>query len=793
MMQKRFILNIILIFSFLNIGSAQLKNQNIQAEKVHLSTDKPYYVVGEDLYLSAFLVNYETYKLSTNSEVLHLALLNSKNDELIKQSIILKNGRGAGQFYLDRNLPTGVYSIIAYTNWMLNAIGQSYSLKKIWIFNPDKDSPSLDVVDRVSVDFFPEGGEIVNNHMNRIGFIVKDKEIEYDGVVINSAADTVALVPKTSLGYGNFTFFPTDTSSYKLLLKNNDLVESYPLPEGNSDKLSVRLLNVDTDTLNLLINLGSKYSGKILNVLVQNKGQIVLGAQQPVYGSRVKFVFPRSSLQTGLNQLVVYDDRDKILVERLFYISPKNNDLCDFEIKKTQYFANEDINVPISFKCSDKNTFLNASVSIKNLKYYPIANVDRIDFWLEIFSEINYYPTSNEILRKLQDPTFMDLFLITQKINTFNIGDILAGKQTYLKYAAQKTNSIVLSGKVLNSTTNQPYALDTLFCTILSNNPKLYAVQTDQNGNFAMNVEPFYGESILLLKLKGVDENKNEVEYQLDQYKPKLSNSNNHHIPKPTAEQLSELYTFVKEDRMIQRFYYPNELKQKINASELEAYGFFNKYNFSRDFTEYQVMKNFNELVKELIPVATTKKENGQDKVFLKKYDKTDYNKIDDTFNDPMKGSPLIIIDGLPITDQNRLFQLKPRNIKRIQTVNTEVFINFLYFDGILEVETIEDNYYNDHNSNHGVYKVEGFTKELSSIENDGLMQSEDSKSLGKVPDFRSLMYWNPSLKLKAGEIKNLKFTSSDDIGDFLLEIQGIDNHGKIYYYQKIISFGKKN
>ena len=54
-----------------------------------------------------------------------------------------------------------------------------------------------------------------------------------------------------------------------------------------------------------------------------------------------------------------------------------------------------------------------------------------------------------------------------------------------------------------------------------------------------------------------------------------------------------------------------------------------------------------------------------------------------------------------------------------------------------------------------------------------------------RLPDFRHLLYWNPTISIKGNETKQISFFTSDLKGNFLISIQGISNKG-IPVYQQI-------
>src|SRR5258708_23452770 len=61
---------------------------NHPAEKAYLQFDKPYYAAGDTIYFKAYVTKGERHKLSQLSGVLHVDLLNTKNN--IDQSIKLQ-------------------------------------------------------------------------------------------------------------------------------------------------------------------------------------------------------------------------------------------------------------------------------------------------------------------------------------------------------------------------------------------------------------------------------------------------------------------------------------------------------------------------------------------------------------------------------------------------------------------------------------------------------------------------------------------------------------------------------
>jgi hypothetical protein len=48
-----------------------------------------------------------------------------------------------------------------------------------------------------------------------------------------------------------------------------------------------------------------------------------------------------------------------------------------------------------------------------------------------------------------------------------------------------------------------------------------------------------------------------------------------------------------------------------------------------------------------------------------------------------------------------------------------------------------------------------------------------------RIPDFRNTLYWNPSAKTSAGKGKSIGFWTSDGIGKYEVNLQGVNQKGE--------------
>jgi len=150
-------------------------------------------------------------------------------------------------------------------------------------------------------------------------------------------------------------------------------------------------------------------------------------------------------------------------------------------------------------------------------------------------------------------------------------------------------------------------------------------------------------------------------------------------------------------------------------------------------------------------------------------------NYVDHTF---FEKGPLVLIDGVPIFDMNKLIAYNPLKVKKAEVVLKKYYINSLVADGILSYSTYKGD-------------LDGFQFDPGTVElsYDGLqLQREfyspqyptsEQKQI-RVPDYRNVLYWAPQITTKQG--RQVSFYTSDVKGKYIAVIQGIGIDGKPGY-----------
>jgi uncharacterized protein YfaS (alpha-2-macroglobulin family) len=95
-------------------------NQALPAEKIFLHLDRPNYMQGDTIWFKAYSWVGSGQVPDTLSRVLYVDLVGQDGKTGLKRKLLIENGTSRGDFILDTIMPSGVYTLRAYTRWMQN-------------------------------------------------------------------------------------------------------------------------------------------------------------------------------------------------------------------------------------------------------------------------------------------------------------------------------------------------------------------------------------------------------------------------------------------------------------------------------------------------------------------------------------------------------------------------------------------------------------------------------------------------------------------------------------------------
>jgi len=336
-------------------------------EKLHLHTDRDYYVPGEKIWFKAYVADAHTHTPLDSSRYVYAELISPADTVVSRVMIRPENGMYYGHIFLSEIIPEGNYTLRAYTRYMEN-LGDDYFFKKnIRIGNLSSSQFSVSSSQRKNVgnkvagtsvtltqndydvSFFPEGRNLVEGVWNKVAFKALNRDgtpAVITGKIIDETNAEITSVQTLHAGMGVFAYVPESGKRYFLKCRNgNGLEKQFDLPK--SDPRACALTVVQN---NNRISVGVRKSPQSSNsqnnplyLLAQCRGEALYFSE---WNNKNEYVsFSAEGFPSGIIQFILFDARMNPLSERLVFSKNFANDIenLEFQTDKVSYGKREKV------------------------------------------------------------------------------------------------------------------------------------------------------------------------------------------------------------------------------------------------------------------------------------------------------------------------------------------------------------------------------------------------------------------------------------------------------------------
>ena len=492
------------------------KNIEIPFEKVYLHLDRPYYSSGEDIWIKAYLVDALTNKLSDNSNNLYVDLV-SPDSKIIKQIILrIDMGTGAGDMHLKDSLASGNYQIRAYTSWMRN-FAETFFLKKVIVIEnqigvtflnqPHQDESN----EKVDLQFFPEGGSLVENVNTVLGFKAINSSgygCNINGFVVSSQGDTAASFTSTHFGMGSFVFISKPELKYFAVgSAGNKISFKVELPTAVKTGYSLNVSNVNKDFFQVNIRTNQATLDHFPNhkmvVIGKSHNLLCTTANVKISGTDNSVVLSKKEFPEGIALVTLMDTTGKLYSERAYYIYSKEKYQINVVPDKKEYTTRQKVTLQISVKDTSNNP-VSANLSVS------VAEGKQVKGFEKKQNIISYLLLESEIRGHIEQPSYyfdtlnkdrynaLDNLLLTQGWRNFVWNYI---PDTSIKFDYPIEKGTTLSGTLRRKWGNKPIAGAKITMALLRNdNPSYKFTQTDSKGKYYLEGLNFTGPQVISLR-----------------------------------------------------------------------------------------------------------------------------------------------------------------------------------------------------------------------------------------------------------------------------------------------------
>lgn len=478
-------------------------------EKAYLHFDRDNYLAGETAWFKAYL--YSDYQPDTISSVLYVELLNESSVLISRKVLPVLLGCTNGQIELPDSLITGTYFIRAYSPTMLNN-GIDFIYKKdIFIFGKKDKQAVANKQDEKSIqlEFFPEGGNLVEGLMNTIAFKATDEKgipVAVRGTISNNKNEKITSFSSYHDGMGMFELIPQAGLNYFASFEADVTAKKYSLPDITANGVTLTMIPHPQGIFFEIRQRVTDPSMRAAYMIGQMQHHVVFRQELASGKNEIQGVVNTEKLNSGILQITVFNKEGIPLAERLCFVNNK------------EYIQKADLRTDtLSFLEKGRNHFKivmkdtvqgNLSVSITDADY-SLATYRRetifSNFLLtsDLRGDINnpaWYFSSDEDSVK----TALDLVMMTNGWRRFRWNELAQKVKNPLNYS--DPSYITITGKVTMQGSNRPFAEKPMVAIIsaegMSRNFQM--INTDKNGFFKLDSLVFFGNGrIFILDIRG--------------------------------------------------------------------------------------------------------------------------------------------------------------------------------------------------------------------------------------------------------------------------------------------------
>ncbi|GAA4374605.1 hypothetical protein [Hymenobacter koreensis] len=740
-------------------------------EKLFMHIDRSQYVSGDQLWFKLYAAIGTRHKPIPLSKVAYVELLDGKQTPVLQAKIELRNAMGYGSLQLPATLPSGKYTLRAYTNWMKNFGPEYYYHSSVAVVNTFAATLPAAPADSAAVDvqFFPEGGNLVRGLPATVAFKITGKDgrgLPAEGTLLDAQGQVVARFKTLRFGMGRFTFTPTTVGNgYTAVVKlpnQETLTRRAPAVYEHGYVLSADQPNPSELRLTIAANTSDATNEEVY-VLGHAGQQVVVAKSIQLAEGRGQLVLQRTSLPEGILHFTLFNGQQRPVCERLYFRRPQNQLVITAATDKARYSTREKVRLNVSAAgMLGPAAPAHLSVAVYRLDSLDAASPPDIGSYLWLTSDLrglvenpSYYLQSEDE----QTREAADNLMLTQGWRRFSWEKILANVAPPMHVA--ELNGHLIQGRVLKDS-GVPAAGIAAFLASPGRAVNLYSAVSKPDGTIGFETRNFYGPKQIVLQTN----TRRDSTYRFDIINPF---STEYARPWPGAWQMTEQYRpdlTQRHLRMQIQNAYLRPQRGISPSSATESTAFFGQPNERYrldDFTRFKVME---EVMREYVPgVQVRIRKDGFHFMVADPVNRAFFN--DD---------PIVLIDGVPFFDTNVVMKTDPLKVQRLEVLTGRYLHHGLMFNGLVSYVSYQGDMAGQVPDPRALMQAyEGLQQEREfyapRYETEQQMQS-------RLPDLRQLLYWNPAVITAASTTQQVDFYTSDEAGKYVVLIQGLANTG---------------
>ncbi len=734
-------------------------NRKNYREALTIQTDRDFYVSGEQVWFKIQKLNASTDKPDNVSKVVYIELLNRSGFPVNQLKIAIKDFSGSSVIPLADTLSTGHYLLRAYTNWMKNFSRHDFAFKTITIIHPDK-IPSLPLAgDRGphTVLFFPEGGKLLDGIPVRVAIKALSSTgfpVQSNGIIVDRDQDTLCRVQIPRDSFGIFFIQPHKDKRY-VFIPGNRQAGKKTFPLGRIHPTGFLLFRIPSDSLSILhLKIVRAPAGiaPTNGLLFLKKGGVYTFLKNITVADSLSVRLFTERFPPGISDILLTDLHGTILASHRFYQPPDALHIKVLPDKK-KYGTRKKVSVTVLV--TDHQNHPSSSELTVTVVKSGLLKPDRTKIVLRDPEKDYRLPGIAPYDRGIN--ALFDFYPFPYAGSQSRI----TASSPHIKYMPELEDKII-KGTVTNYQTNQPLKHTEMFLSFIGKNARDILFSTSPSGDFFINTHQTGTRQIVIRPVDPATGNY-YVELQQD-----FLAGTGHFLPGPyfpDTALLDPLENMIIS-KQIENIFQKYTLTDTLQGKKQPSFSFYGEPVERIQLSDYIPLSTVREVIKEIVPHVYIYKRKGKS-----------YLRMDSEHYHLKLVHPLVLVDGTPFNDIDRLLKLPASEIEAVEVVNLRYFLGSHLFPGVIHFITKKGNL-QALETEPGIFRIE------YPVLNQKCTAVFPHYDTGEnhhppAPDFRNTLYWNPSLHTGSDGKATFEFYTPDETGTYTLYIEGISEDGE--------------
>jgi hypothetical protein len=758
------------------------RRQTLQ-EKLFLHVDQPIHFTGETVWFKLFYVDGSFHRPLTISKVAYVELLDKDQKSVLQAKITLSAGSGNGSLFLPASVSSGNYILRAYTSWMRNFSTTYFFEQPLTIINPFKplELPVAKETPNHSVQLFPEGGNLVQGLPGKVAFSVTDAAghgIPAKGFLLTAQNDTVSRFSTFKFGIGNFSFTPLAANTYRVVISDEKgRIVTQALPASYEHGYTIHLDEADNDQLKLTVTTNVTTASAVY--LLAHTRQLIKAAEMKPIQREATFLLDKKALGEGISHLTIFDADRKPVCERLYFKRPIHPLAITLKADQNRYAYRTKVTLDATVQASATNV-AQADLSVAVYRVDSLASFKSKDI-------LSYLWLSSDLAGAIESPEYYfqpenadsrqatDNLMLTHGWRRFKWESILTNSKQQPGFQfVPDYNGLLVQGRITDPSSNAPAPKILTYLSAPGKPVRLFVSRSDSVGRIRFEMQDFYGPRQVLVQTTPKDSL-----YKLTIDNPFSEQPSATRLP---ALEIDEQNTETIQNRSVamqvqNTFWADQSLRYHYPIVDSTAfYGIAEESYLLDAYTRFPTMED---ILREYVLGVLPRKRQGHFRLMVPN---APYREFFDE-------EPMVLVDGVPVYDMDKVMAFSPLKIQKLDVITNRYFMGTALFNGLISFMTYKGD-------------LAGFPLDtrVLKLDYDGLQLQREfyaprytnaKQQESRLPDARTLLYWNPSVRTNEQGKAQLDFYTSDMAGIYLIDVNGLSKDGNAGF-QRILFDVKK-